>query len=260
NTNDREVHLGDLPVNVPLVVDVFGRNYLGTGPRGERAQFIIPTKPRSPINIVVSVLRGRTEVNVSWSVANSHTTSIFTVRLYNGSSVIQQRTTEYFNTTFQQVDPCSSWTVGVVAHNAHGTGEEWFTKEFRIPADMPPEPPSGVTVQQHGCKRMVTVSWTHDCAHNYTVFFYSGDDVTKMEVTTKQYLTFGNLPRNTSLRVGIVARNDYWTSIEAPSAEFHTPVDCSSYDHRYSRHSDFVIKRHREGIAQQRKGNQLPRC
>ncbi|KAG5454851.1 hypothetical protein CSKR_203725 [Clonorchis sinensis] len=100
---------------------------------------------------------------------------------------------------------------------------------------MPPEPPGDVTVEQHGCKRMATVSWTHHCAHNYTVFFYSGDNVTKMEVTTKQYLTFGNLPRNTSLRVGIVARNDYQASVEAPSAEFRTPVDCGSYEHRYFR-------------------------
>ncbi|GAA56811.1 hypothetical protein CLF_111564, partial [Clonorchis sinensis] len=148
NTNDREVYLDDLPVNVPLLVDVLGRNYLGNGPRSERVQFFLPRitrstqlkalsyrEPRRPINIVVSVLRGRTEVNVSWTVANSRTISSFTAKLYNGSSVIQQQTTEYLNTSFRQVDPCSSWTVGVIAHNAHGTGEEWFTKEFRIPAD-----------------------------------------------------------------------------------------------------------------------------
>ncbi|KAG5454852.1 hypothetical protein CSKR_111466 [Clonorchis sinensis] len=243
NTNDREVYLDDLPVNVPLLVDVLGRNYLGNGPRSERVQFFLPRitrstqikalsyrEPRRPINIVVSVLRGRTEVNVSWTVANSRTISSFTAKLYNGSSVIQQQTTEYLNTSFRQVDPCSSWTVGVIAHNAHGTGEEWFTKEFRIPAVKSPEPPGSVTIQPHRCKRMVTVSWTHHtCAHNFTVYFYTGDTVTNKETTRDHHITYGNTPRSMNFRVGVVARNDYGTSAEAISAEFRTPGCCDVF-------------------------------
>ncbi|GAA56812.1 hypothetical protein CLF_111565, partial [Clonorchis sinensis] len=93
-----------------------------------------------------------------------------------------------------------------------------------------PEPPGSVTIQPHRCKRMVTVSWTHHtCAHNFTVYFYTGDTVTNKETTRDHHITYGNTPRSMNFRVGVVARNDYGTSAEAISAEFRTPGCCDVF-------------------------------
>ncbi|TGZ64276.1 hypothetical protein CRM22_006451 [Opisthorchis felineus] len=83
-----------------------------------------------------------------------------------------------------------------------------------------PEPPYNVTIKLQILKRMVMVSWTQYCARSFTVAFYVGVLVTRVETTYESTMTFGNLPRNQSLHVGIVANNEYGMSDEAPSSHF----------------------------------------
>ncbi|OON15645.1 fibronectin type III domain protein, partial [Opisthorchis viverrini] len=83
-----------------------------------------------------------------------------------------------------------------------------------------PEPPYNVMIQLQILKRMVMVSWTQSCARSFTVAFYVGTLVTRLETTYKSNMTFGNLPRNQSLHVGITALNEYGRSDEAPSPHF----------------------------------------
>ncbi|GAA55837.1 phosphotidylinositol phosphatase PTPRQ-like [Clonorchis sinensis] len=84
-----------------------------------------------------------------------------------------------------------------------------------------PEPPYNVMIQLQVLKRMVTVYWTQNCARSFTVAFYVGTLVTRMESTYRNTMTFGNLPRNQSLHVGITAISEYGMSDEAPSSLFY---------------------------------------
>ncbi|TGZ63336.1 hypothetical protein CRM22_006991 [Opisthorchis felineus] len=245
-TSGREVNLFNLSVNVPLYVGVLGINTVGTGPEKKSRNFIIShgltaelrrpqpeaklevqlikTTLEDSINVTVSTHRGRSFVDVSWVVRISHNISKFTVNLYNVSSMVQSQTTDRNSTTFWYVDPCLSWTVGISAQHEEWTSQEWFSKQFRIPAAKAPEPPSNMTWQLNRWKRMLTVSWMHSCATSFEVFFYSEVHLTGRQTTQNRTVTFGNLPVDLPLRVGVTAQNDYGASMEALSVEFFIPT------------------------------------
>ncbi|TGZ64277.1 hypothetical protein CRM22_006452 [Opisthorchis felineus] len=174
--------------------------------------------PEPPSNVALQIDRCKGVVTVSWTHNNA---TSFTVNFYSGIKVTMEESTRRKTMTFVNLPRDLPLHIGIVANNDYGTSVEAPSAEFYILSCNFPEPPSNVALQIDRCKGVVTVSWTHNNATSFTVNFYSGIKVTMEESTRRKTMTFVNLPRDLPLHIGIVANNDYGTSVEAPSAEFY---------------------------------------
>ncbi|KAG5454842.1 hypothetical protein CSKR_112864, partial [Clonorchis sinensis] len=203
-TSEHEIRLHDLPKNVALFVGVQGHNSIGSGPEVMAKQAIILADPIAPLAFTGSMSRDQSQMGPSMIQMNR--TSV--PRVERSSP---DRPPLAQNQTPEQANSCVSQDAGVCAQRRNETKMEG---NF-------PEPPSNVALQIDRCKGVVTVSWTHDNATSFTVHFYSGIEITTEKSTERKTMTFVNLPRDLPLHMGIVANNEYGTSLEAPSAEFY---------------------------------------
>ncbi|OON18472.1 hypothetical protein X801_05673 [Opisthorchis viverrini] len=200
-TSEQEIRLHDLPKGVALTVGVQGHNAIGSGPEVIGKQTIILTDLEA-----LRAVSGR--VSRDQPQSGPALTPMGRVERSPPDSPRPIQTNDRLNS-------CDSPGAGVcLQRRSETSGESDLGGNF-------PEPPSNVALQIDRCKGVVTVSWTHSNATSFTVNFYSELEITMEKSTQRKTMTFVNLPRDLPLRIGVVANNEYGTSLEAPSAEFY---------------------------------------
>ncbi|KAG5454691.1 hypothetical protein CSKR_104938 [Clonorchis sinensis] len=221
--NEYEVRLPDLPQNMSLFIGIRGYNSFGAGPEINSTVFTIPKDPAASIHRHVSLLRNTSQETTVMTTMVPETSTSRQRSMHEDHSIAQSQEPGLLNDIPEGVSSCDSGTTDGCIQSEYQSDQQVVNQVDRTFSDGPVEPPSSVTLELSSCKALVTVTWTHKTAKEFTVTFYSGVHATKEERTQSNSMTFTNLPQDLPLRVGVVAHEDNRMSAEATSAELYLP-------------------------------------
>ncbi|KAG5454541.1 hypothetical protein CSKR_104898, partial [Clonorchis sinensis] len=239
-TDALQAILSDLPVCVPLVVGVRGRNSMGNGPES-RHDFSISAVPESPVDLVVRSDVGVTEVAVSWKYKSKCITHRFNLAVYDRdlTPIIQNIETVEQQTTVPNLPICVPLVVGVRGINDIGDGLEART-EFAISGV--PGLPAEITVEKTAEMRQASVSWRY-ASHctvtrfSLTVYNETGANIITNTETDELQATLSDLPVCVPLVVGVRGRNSMGNGPESRH-DFSISADTCSYMNTFNAPDD----------------------
>jgi titin len=209
-------------------VVVSAKNTVGTSPASKSATVAIPAIAPSVVQSANLKLSGATAIVATWAAPANNggaTVTGYTVTLLDGATVIETRKVSILSTTFENLNPVTTYTVSITATNSAGTStavEKTITTEA-IAASAP------VNVVSSAASNVVSATWTAPAKDGgatvtgYTATLVNVD--TNMNISTKTVtstnVAFSNVPRGKNYKVVVVATNSAGVSVAASSNTVH---------------------------------------
>ena len=220
NVTSAAVSFDDVNRNKDYYITVTAKNTVGNSVGVNSSNVNVPAiVPTAVVGLNLS-LSGATAVVVSWDAPKSNGGAVlndYSVAIYDGDVLVEARDVAATSTTFENLNPVTSYTVEVTAVNIAGTGPV-STKSITTKAISASAPQNVVATSADN-----TVSATWDAPKNnggaaitgYTatlVNVATNEAVTRLTVTETN-ITFLDVPRGQDYKVTVVANNSAGVSV-----------------------------------------------
>ena len=232
-TADRNFTFTGLTRATAYTVEVLATNEVGDGPSSERSAEVttpatLPDAAAAPTLVQASV----SEITVSWAAPHNGGAAItgYTVRLFNGSTLAETKTTEATMVTFAGLTRGIAYTADVAAATTIGSGETSDrSKAVTIPLSVPGVPDAPTLAASSATEISVTWSSPVDdggsAITGYQINLFQGSELAKTATTDALTVTFTGLTRATAYTAEVIAINAIGgDSVSDRSAVVSTPT------------------------------------
>ena len=213
-TDARTLTFAGLTRATAYTVEVSAINAAGSSPASDRSaeattKATVPDATAAPTLGEASV----SKITVSWAAPNNGGAELtgYTVRLFNGSTLVETKTPTATTVTFASLVRGIAYTADVSASNAIGAATaSAASAALTIPVTIPGIPAAPTATAPSATE--IAVAWTAPDdggtpITRYRVNLYQGDDLVKTATTDALTLTFAGLTRATAYTAAVSAGN-----------------------------------------------------
>ncbi|WP_104192583.1 fibronectin type III domain-containing protein [Cryobacterium sp. Y82] len=231
-TDARSLTFTGLTRATAYTVEVSATNAVGSSSASDRSA-AATTKATVPDATTAPTLKAASvsKVTASWTAPNNGGADLtgYTVRLFNGSTLVETKTTTAATVTFAGLLRGIAYTADVSASNSIGAGAaSAVSAGLTIPVTIPGVPAAPTATAPSSTE--IAVAWTAPDdggtpITRYRVNVYQGTDLVKTDTTDALALTFTGLTRGTAYTAEVSAENAIGSaSVSERSAVVSTPT------------------------------------
>ncbi|GAA53511.1 titin, partial [Clonorchis sinensis] len=226
DTNDRRTELIDVPLCVPLLVGVLGRNDVGSGQEQTSSEFTIAAVPNPPKSIRTITVPNQAVVTIFWDYLGECETTDFQVSVYRANgSFLKSSNTSARSAEIAGLPLCVPLLVGVQGYNLVGLGPQVNSSTFTINAA--PSLPNSIRAIPVQNSKVANFLWEYDgaCqANTFRVSVYTTEKtLVKMLDTNSRNAEIGELPMCVPLLVTVQGQNQFGLGSQPTGSEFTIP-------------------------------------
>ncbi|OON20291.1 fibronectin type III domain protein [Opisthorchis viverrini] len=219
----RSKEIVDLPVCVPLVVGLLGRNKFGSGPQTNSSIFTIAAVPDPPKGIRATTVPNAPTATISWRYDGDCPVTGFQVVVHkpDGQALVNVDKSSR-SAEVPDLPVCVPLKAGVLAQNRIGSGQQRNSTSFTI--DAVPNPPKNIQTTVAPKVTSAAVLWEYDgvCSVvDFRVSVYNRDGSSLKTLDTEdRNVDIANLPTCVPLHIGVLGRNAFGSGQEIKSLPF----------------------------------------